>query len=109
LVRSSRACIADHQGDAAHGDRIFPYCPDGISAAFTRDGTRRGAAAQTVEDGRKLPVGEPSPSTLLMDAETTAKTVAIAFSSEVNTGSREENASKQESKASILIQSEPKL
>jgi len=32
-----------------------------------------------------------------------------AFSSEVDTGSREENASKQESKASVLIQSEPKL
>jgi hypothetical protein len=32
-----------------------------------------------------------------------------AFSSEVDTGSREENASKQESRASLLIQSEPKL
>jgi hypothetical protein len=32
-----------------------------------------------------------------------------AFSSEVDTGSREENASKQESRASVLIQSEPKL
>jgi hypothetical protein len=31
----------------------------------------------------------------------------IAFSSEVDTGSREENASKQKSKASVLIQSEP--
>ena len=31
----------------------------------------------------------------------------IAFSSEVETGSREENASKQESRASVLIQSEP--
>jgi hypothetical protein len=31
-----------------------------------------------------------------------------AFSSEVDTGSREENASKQESRASVLIQSEPK-
>src|SRR6202043_1829270 len=30
-----------------------------------------------------------------------------AFSSEVDTGSREENASKQESRASVLIQSEP--
>jgi hypothetical protein len=29
--------------------------------------------------------------------------------SEVDTGSREENASKQESRASVLIQSEPKL
>jgi hypothetical protein len=32
-----------------------------------------------------------------------------AFSSEVDTGSREENASKQESRASVLIQSEPKM
>jgi hypothetical protein len=31
-----------------------------------------------------------------------------AFSSEVDTGSREENALKQESGASVLIQSEPK-
>jgi hypothetical protein len=30
-----------------------------------------------------------------------------AFLSEVDTGSREENASKQESRASVLIQSEP--
>src|SRR5207253_225622 len=34
-------------------------------------------------------------------------TCPIAFSSEVDTGSREENASKQESRASVLIQSEP--
>jgi hypothetical protein len=32
-----------------------------------------------------------------------------AFSSEVDTGSREENASKQEIRASVLIQSEPIL
>ncbi|MBO4227259.1 hypothetical protein GRB70_33245 [Bradyrhizobium neotropicale] len=31
-----------------------------------------------------------------------------AFSSEVDTGSREENASKRESRASVLIPSEPK-
>jgi hypothetical protein len=30
-----------------------------------------------------------------------------AFSSEVDTGSRKENASKQEARASVLIQSEP--
>jgi hypothetical protein len=30
-----------------------------------------------------------------------------AFSSEVDAGSREENASEQESRASVLIQSEP--
>src|SRR5436309_1003604 len=34
-------------------------------------------------------------------------TCPIAFSSEVDTGSREENASKQESRGSVLIQSEP--
>jgi hypothetical protein len=33
---------------------------------------------------------------------------AIAFSSEVDTGSREENAPKQKIRASVLIQSEPK-
>jgi hypothetical protein len=32
-----------------------------------------------------------------------------AFSSEAGTGSREENASKLESRAAVLIQSEPKL
>jgi hypothetical protein len=32
-----------------------------------------------------------------------------AFSSEVDTGSREENASIQESRASVLIQSEPEM
>jgi len=32
-----------------------------------------------------------------------------SFSSEVDTGSREENASKQQSRAPVLIQSEPKL
>jgi heme iron utilization protein len=32
-----------------------------------------------------------------------------AFSSEVDTGSREENATKQESGASVLIQSELKM
>jgi hypothetical protein len=34
--------------------------------------------------------------------------VTMAFSSEVDTGSREENASKQKIRASVLIQSEPK-
>jgi hypothetical protein len=32
-----------------------------------------------------------------------------AFSGEVGTGSREENVSKQESRVSVLIQSEPKM
>jgi hypothetical protein len=32
-----------------------------------------------------------------------------AFSSEVDTGSREEHAPKQESRASVLIQSEPMM
>jgi hypothetical protein len=35
--------------------------------------------------------------------------ISIAFSSEVDAASREENASKQESRASVLIESEPKL
>jgi lactam utilization protein B len=35
--------------------------------------------------------------------------MARAFSSEVDTGSREENASKQESGASVLIQSDPEM
>jgi hypothetical protein len=34
---------------------------------------------------------------------------AIAFSSEVDTGSREENASKQQTRASLLIRSEVKI
>jgi len=37
------------------------------------------------------------------------QTAPGAFSSEVDTGSREENASKQQSGASVLIQSEPKM
>jgi hypothetical protein len=43
------------------------------------------------------------------DADGTSPKVARAFSSEVDTGSREENASKQESRASVLIQSEPTM
>jgi hypothetical protein len=35
--------------------------------------------------------------------------ISIAFSTEVDAASREENASKQESRASVLIESEPKL
>src|SRR6185437_514923 len=51
---------------------------------------------------------------VLHDGRTTSKAAkgwvaAIAFSSEVDAGSREENASKQDSRASVLIQSEPKL
>jgi hypothetical protein len=34
---------------------------------------------------------------------------STAFSSEVDTGSREENASKQQSRASLLIQSEAEM
>jgi hypothetical protein len=37
------------------------------------------------------------------------KVVFTAFSSEVDAGSHEENASKQEFRASVLMQSEPKL
>jgi hypothetical protein len=43
------------------------------------------------------------------DAGAIIFSVAIAFSSEVDAGSREENASKQQSRALVLIQSEPKL
>jgi hypothetical protein len=43
------------------------------------------------------------PAVLLDDS----RTPALAFSSEVDTGSRDENASKQEAGASVLIQSEP--
>jgi hypothetical protein len=39
--------------------------------------------------------------------ENASKQEARAFSSEVDTGSREENASKQEARTSVLIQSEP--
>jgi hypothetical protein len=42
-----------------------------------------------------------------LSAVENAKQQSRAFSSEVDTGSREENASKQESGASVLIQSEP--
>jgi hypothetical protein len=38
-----------------------------------------------------------------------AKVPFKAFSSEAATGSREEDASKRENRASVLIQSEPKL
>jgi hypothetical protein len=41
-------------------------------------------------------------------ATATGRAASIAFSSEVDTGSREENASKQKFRASVLIQSEPK-
>jgi hypothetical protein len=41
--------------------------------------------------------------------QTASCRVPRAFSSEVDTGSREENASKQEIRASVLIQSEPIL
>jgi hypothetical protein len=35
--------------------------------------------------------------------------MTMAFSSEVDTGSREENASKQKNSASVLMQSEPNM
>jgi hypothetical protein len=41
--------------------------------------------------------------------ENASKQKIGAFSSEVDTGSREENASKQKIRASVLIQSEPRL
>jgi hypothetical protein len=59
-------------------DRIFRYGPDGINAAFTRARAAHGEVQRRRQSrtAGKSPVGEPSPSTLLMDAETTAKTVA---------------------------------
>jgi hypothetical protein len=45
----------------------------------------------------------------MRSAEAEDKAEPRAFSSQVDTGSREETASKQESGASVLIQSEPKL
>jgi hypothetical protein len=41
--------------------------------------------------------------------ENASKQQSIAFSSEVDPGSREENASKQQSRASLLNQSETKM
>jgi hypothetical protein len=40
---------------------------------------------------------------------TAVRNEGLAFSSEVDTGSREENASKHESRASVLLQSEQKM
>jgi hypothetical protein len=39
----------------------------------------------------------------------TRQSKRIAFSSEVDAGSREENASKQKNSASVLMQSEPNM
>jgi hypothetical protein len=44
---------------------------------------------------------------LLQQVVKESSQASIAFSSEVETGSREENASKRESRASVLILSEP--
>jgi hypothetical protein len=44
-----------------------------------------------------------------MDARVTVRVAAIAFSSEVDAGSREENASKRNHRASVLFPSEPTL
>jgi hypothetical protein len=58
------------------------------------------------EDERQRAGFEPAASNLKTPARPLK--IAIAFSSEVDTGSREENASKQKIRASVLIQSEPK-
>jgi hypothetical protein len=71
-------------------------------------------------DRKSNAVADNATAAILCDREEFGKTIGaagshqnrpepIAFSSEVDTGSREENASKQESGASVLIQSEPKL
>jgi hypothetical protein len=60
--------------------------------------------------GRGNAIAHPSPVFHFVAAEAMAAGRRFrAFSSEVDAGSREENASKQESRASVLIQSEPKL
>jgi hypothetical protein len=51
---------------------------------------------------------DPKPDFACLELDPDPKGRAIAFSSEVDTGSREENASKQKIRASVLIQSEPK-
>jgi hypothetical protein len=60
-------------------------------------------AVMTEEDsGLRSSLPETNPALTTVDRRR-------AFSSEVDTGSRVENASKQESRASVLIQSEPKV
>ena len=74
------------------------------------------AKGKTVQAGRKqifakaelFAENERGEMTLVATGETLLVPIA-AFSSEVDTGSREEDASKLESRASVLIQLEPKL
>src|SRR3954454_11378299 len=90
--------VVVHQrlGDAAglrdHGDR---------GARIAVGGKQGGRAA---ENALTLLVVIVGPRTRHASSQNSIR----AFSSEVETGSREENASKQESRASVLIQSEPK-
>src|SRR6201998_1914577 len=73
-----------------HG-RGHAFAVDGV-LVFTHEWTSKSGIGN-----RFLPFAAP------------AVSLPEAFSSEVDTGSREENASKQESRASILIQSEQKM
>jgi hypothetical protein len=59
----------------------------------------------------QLSAGDPRPDPRRRgcQVEDLELSAAGAFSSEVDAGSREENASKQKSRASVLIQPEPKL
>jgi hypothetical protein len=56
-------------------------------------------AGESVQSVRELPTGQTKPELNRV----------IAFSSEVDTGSRQENASTQQSGDSVLIQPEPNL
>jgi hypothetical protein len=52
-------------------------------------------------------ISEAAPATAIVDGKFLGWLVPVAFSSEVDTGSREENPSKQKIRAAVLIQSEP--
>jgi hypothetical protein len=79
-----------------------------LAGAFNLDGNINGVLS--IRGRQALP-----PSALSSEVDTglreenASKQESRAFSSEVDTGSHEENASKQESRALVLIQSEPKL
>ena len=119
---------AQPAAQAARHDRSFRgharSSPDGWLSARPRQRTRSGRAAGA-EDLRRDAAGavgsgehrtvpgiagrdqERDRVAGARSASSAARRAPIAFSSEVHTGSREENASKQKSRASVLIQSEP--
>jgi two-component system, OmpR family, sensor histidine kinase KdpD len=85
---------------AQKGDHVRPGTGLGLAIARGFVEAMHGtisAANRTDRSGAVLTIRLPIPA----DAK--------AFSSEVDTGSREENASKQEEPASVLMQSEPRL